>query len=415
MATNALLSPFNVFQAIQEAKRRGGPSDYYGLGAAMRGVGNDWDAMQRTMGNTLDLQRKEAEVNAKLDSGFYPAQAERDVAAFNLGSFDSKATLESQREISNAFKQAMAEGKRPGTPEFTMAMQNYITNPMAATRMAKDVQAAQSQLQNRALQVAVVKKGAEDEIAKKFADQYYKDHEAQFVAFAVSQGDPPAVALQGLKKNADTYGKQKMQELGLQIEVDPFTGMVTARDAQGQNVQLDPSVLASGFAMTGNTAAFKALQDMTRSQWLMSATPSTAAAPTKESKPGKPVPTPKDEMLKSLLKERADLRKTLASAYAKGIKEGEKVNTEAIEKLIKEVEGEISRLGGKQAEATSGVTGANNNEPDIAAVGTALGSMAAPKEGTSGVTGTWDEPGAAVEEVVSPEEDMFGVSQFGAP
>jgi hypothetical protein len=292
------VTPFKLQQEMQRLRDQN-QVDRYGLTKVIGSIGDSWDAMQKTMSNTMSLQDKEAQLNAKLDSGFYPAQAANQVAGFNAGEFDSIQKLGMEKDIQSAFQRAKAEGKQPGTPEFTMAMQSYISHPRANEAMKKTFMEAQGQLGDRAVQTAYLKQAVENVVMGKIAENFFEENKAAYTSLAVAQGHDPKLVLQQLRQESKRRAMEERMKLGIQASVDPFTGAITVKDDQGREVPLDPQMLATVFGMGGNSKAFKALQDLTRVQTtaeqaaVRTAIANKAPAP---KAPGKPVPTRLQEM-----------------------------------------------------------------------------------------------------------------------
>ncbi len=135
-----------LLRELAQARARGGHEDYYGIGKALRGVGNDYEQMQKD----LDQMRG---FNAKADSGYYPAQAASQVSQFNLNAYDNTDKLQAQQDMKNAFQQTLAEGKRPGTADFEMAMQDKMTNLRGVDSRSKERSAALKDMMNQRLYV----------------------------------------------------------------------------------------------------------------------------------------------------------------------------------------------------------------------------------------------------------------------
>ncbi len=251
------VTPYALMQALNQARRRGNPGDYYGLGAAARNVGQSYLDLNRQVQSAANTFNQNAELDARAGAGYYPAQAAMAAAQFGRNASQARQQQLEQEDVQQAFAQAKAQGLEYGTKEFADFMQSHVNSLHGARTTAPEVAAATQKVQNRAFAEKFVKAAVEREVVHRLAVR-------QFQALTADQSITPEVA-KAKSKEAWQYAKDHLQEQGVQIDIG-VDGAVSAKDKDGQAIEVPPQVVAASLMAMGNNVPAAVINMLSKEQ-----------------------------------------------------------------------------------------------------------------------------------------------------
>jgi len=296
MMAISTVSPFDVQRAIADARRRGGPADYYGLGAALNGFNSAYQNLGRDVLSANDAIRTNEVTNAQLDSGYAALNQEGINSDIRKRVYNNQQQMAMTQAIEEAHREAAGKGLRAGTPEYQLFMRDYLSGHgpyNAAMGMVPAADKATTQLRNEAIAKQFIKKSLENYTVRKMAEGLFKE---RIQDANVTPADYPM-----LQKQALDEAKKHIDDQGFQVVFDP-DGTIRATDKYQADQPIPPQALGAALAMMGDAGPMKILQQIT-DQYLKSkateaqmvkvaAAADKGGATPKAAAPTKPVPDP---------------------------------------------------------------------------------------------------------------------------
>lgn len=354
------VTPFQLQQALADARRRGGPSDYYGLGAAFNQFGNAYGDLAHNVVSANDAIRSNELTNAQLASGYYPLQQEGIASDIRGRIYNNQQQMAVKQAVEEAHQIAAQQGLQAGTPQYQLFMRNYLSQHgpyNAAMGAVPAADKATTQLQNEYIAKSFIKKSLETYAAREYAQEYVAQKSA-------NQTLTPEAAAQ-LQKEAQDFAQQHVLSLGLDVGFND-DGSVKVTDKTGVEHTVPPDILSEARAIMGDAGPMKILQQITDAYLKDKA---TTARVTKETTPtpvrapaaaaGKPVPNP-------LLDRLQHLEKMESQLAGKG--------ENADKTVLKEYRDEINMLRDKLYGTAKGASAYDPNS----VIAAASGNVAAP-------------------------------------
>lgn len=328
MAT-PVVTPYVLMQALQQAQRRGASNDPYGLTAALRGIGGDYDAMNRSVIGANQAATSNAQASARLDSGYYPAEVAAQMAGFGKKTYDDTHHVTMVQAVEEAHKAAAALNLNADTPQYQLFMTQYLTQHgpyKAAADSVKGAREAAKQLQDRGAAQLYVQKAVENKLAFNIAQDYYNQR-ASNQSMTVEQKN-------ALAQEAQQFAKNLMLTKKVKVVLDP-QGNVSATDNEEMNIPIEPQVVATALAMTGNDVPMKVLGVVSAEiRKALDETRANALAAKKIDTPDKAVKPLEDPTRKLLMDELKDAKKARHAMAGKNQTDIEPGYTAALDKEI---------------------------------------------------------------------------------
>jgi hypothetical protein len=269
------VSPYVLMQALDQARRRGNPGDYYGIGHALDTLQKSYLGLNKNVQDADKTFNDLAKTDARTASGYYPAQAGQDVAQFKNNEAKAQQQQLEMQDLQQAVNQARAQGLTPGTPQFYQFVQAHVNTLHGARNVQPEITAQAKQLQNQQMQKTYL----EDQIKRQMALETAKEMYARTSASYTQNGkplDPNSLEAKQLWIDAVKGAVDHVQSVGVKVDIDPVAGTITATDTlgpkAGQAHEIDPKYMATAMKIGGNDAGFAALQAVFNNERLGQAT-----------------------------------------------------------------------------------------------------------------------------------------------
>lgn len=346
MATYNPVSPTELYRLISGAAAARRKPDYYGIGATLGGVGDAYDAMNRSVVTANQAQTSTAQTNARMDAGYYPAQVAGEMAGMEQKAYDTNAVMTRKKEIEAAHREAAQMGLKGNTPQYDMFMRDKLSQGSFASAQEGEKFGTRgiASLQTAQVGTANIKRQIEDKLRAKFAtDEFVSETVPKLQNTSMSKEERAVIVRNGWM-SALQKAKQRVINEEIKINYDHENRMYTAIDGQQRVVEIPDNFLAPNYAAGGNTgpaksleAEFKKMLDFERQQELARKTSPLDPVSKTTAKPEKPVKQQLDPEVAEMYKDLRDLRKH-RTTLARAKKE------DRDEASIKELDAEIKEL-----------------------------------------------------------------------
>lgn len=321
--------------------------DYYGIGATLGGVADAYDAMNRSVIGANQAQTSNAQSMARLDSGYYPAQAAQDVAGFQSKAFDLNQAMASKKAVEDAFKFASMH-YTAGTPEHGLAMRDHMSRNGTYDAVSKvGVPLAEkgiASLQASQVGTAFIKRNIEDQLVAKMATDEFKRLLPSIMSTPESSPQERAASAKRIWTEALQRAKDKILDNEVVVTYDPINRLYSAVDGEKRAIPIPDNFLAPAYGAEGNPGPYRFLESQFKAALQADRDRESMGKPKpvkepKPAKPEKPVPNPAEKQL-------ADLEKLY---WTNALKKDS--NSEALSKLEKKIEELKKQLGGGVAKS----------------------------------------------------------------
>lgn len=213
-------------------------SDPYALAAALGSLGEGYGAMNKELAGA--------------------ATAQKDVEAENT-------RVQTQDDLRRAFQAAKDKlgANMVGTPEFSMAMHDELQTMEGYDAHASKFASARKQLQMESIERQALKDGMERAMTQHIAQQYFDAHAGSLANIAEATQPEKDAARQRLSNEAFAYAKDQVKQADVQPVLDPVTRTWSARNSDGQTMQVPTELAAQLLDMSGVNGPWKAMNDAT--------------------------------------------------------------------------------------------------------------------------------------------------------
>lgn len=257
----AIVTPKALMQALNAAQRRGSPGDPYGMTSAVKSFTGSLDAMRKAQMDAMTLQEKELRMPA------IAAQQQQLMALYAAQQYEQQEKLKVAQDLQQAVQTAIQWGANPNAYDFPLAISKYVKTPGGQAQLGKAVQAVQKEMRDRELQASAIKEGMKQEFVNtRKEDRYQQLRDTRI------RPDTPVEERQKLdtllQKEAEKYAEDAWNKRKIKVDIDPVSGVTSARDEDGGLLPINPRIEAFGRAIRGEKAAHDAFENMRKSDWL---------------------------------------------------------------------------------------------------------------------------------------------------